>query len=175
MKEQSQELIRIGQITAPHGVHGEVRVFPLTDFPERFTTLRKALLGPDARPISVRCRGAVKNLIILKIEGVDDRDEADKLRQQYLQVPKSEVYPLPEGHYYVFDLVGLDVVDPDGKLLGKLVDVSNASPAHDLYVVETAPGKRYMVPAVKRFIQEVSLEKGQVVIKPIPGLLEDLE
>lgn len=172
MSEQ-EELIKIGQITSPHGVKGEVRVYPLTDFPERFTRLRKVLLGPDARPVGIRCRGAVKNLIILQIEGVEDRDQADKLRLQYLQVPKSEVHPLPEGHYYVFDLVGLDVVDPDGQPIGKLVGVDSSSPAHDNYVVETAPRKRYMVPAVKTFVKEINLEKGHVVIQPIPGLLED--
>lgn len=169
----AEDLIKIGQITGAHGVRGEVRVFPLTDFPERFATLRTALLGPDARKVGVRFKGFVKNMVILKVEGVDDRDLAEKLRLHYVQVPKSEVHPLPEGHYYVFDLVGLDVIDPEGKPLGKLVGVDNASPAHDIYVVETAPGKRYMVPAVRTFVKEISLEKGHVVIAPIPGLLED--
>lgn len=174
MSGQAQpELIKIGQITSPHGVRGEVRVFPLTDFPKRFTTLRTALLGPDARPVGVRCRGMVKNMIILQIDGISDRDKADTLRLQYLQVPKSEVYPLPEGHYYVFDLVGLDVVDPERKPLGKLVAVDATSPVHDLYVVETAPHKRYMVPAVKEFVKEINLAEGFVVVAPIPGLLED--
>lgn len=169
----TDQLIKIGQITSPHGVKGELRVFPLSDFPERFKTLRRALLGPDARPVAVRFQGMVKNMVIVQIEGIDDRDKAEKLRLQYLQVPKSEVHPLPEGHYYVFDLIGLSVVDPEGKPLGKLVNVEASSPAHDIYVVEIAPGKRYMVPAVKQFVKEINLEKGHVVIQPIPGLLED--
>lgn len=171
----AEELVKIGQITSPHGVKGEVRVYPLTDFPERFKTLRRVLLGPDARPTGVRFEGMVKNMVILSFDGITDRDQAEKLRLQYVQVPKSEVHPLPPGHYYVFDLLGLDVVDPEGKLLGKLVDVTTDSPAHDIYVVETAPRKRYMVPAVKRFVKAIDLEAGQVVVEPIPGLLEDLE
>lgn len=167
------DLVKIGQITAPHGVRGEVRVFPLSDFPERFATLRRALLGPDARPVGVRFMGTVKNLIILAIEGVDDRDQAEKIRLQYIQVPKSEVFKLPDGHYYVFDLIGLDVVDPEGKPLGKLVNVEASSPAHDIYVVETGPGKRHLVPAVKEFVKGIDLDKGTVTIAPIPGLLED--
>lgn len=169
----AEELIKIGQITSAHGVHGEVRVYPLTDFPERFATLRTVLLGPDAKPTRIKFRGTVKNLLILQIEGVEDREQAERLRLQYLQVPKSEVHPLPEGHYYVFDLVGLDVIDPEGKPLGKLVAVENTSPAHDIYVVETGLGKRYMVPAVRQFVREISLEKGHIVVAPIPGLLED--
>lgn len=167
------DLIKIGQITSAHGVHGEVRVYPLTDFPERFATLRQVLLGPEARPVGVRFKGTVKNLVILAIDGVTDRNEAEKLRQQYLQVPKSEVYPLPEGAYYVFDLIGLDAVDPDGKKLGKLVEVMTDTGVHDLYVVQTEPGKRYMVPAVKAFVKEINLTEGYLVIQPIPGLLED--
>lgn len=169
----AEELIKIGQITAPHGLHGEVRLYPLTDFPERFATLRRALLGPEAHPVSVRVRGTVKNLIILQIEGVSDRDQAEKLRLHYLQVPKSEIHPLPPGHFYVFDLIGLNVVDPAGKPLGKLVEVDSGNPVHDLYVVEVAPRKRYMVPAVREFVKEINLEKGIVVVEPIPGLLED--
>lgn len=167
------DLIKIGQITAPHGIGGEVRVFPLTDFPERFATLRQLLLGPAAVPTGVKFKGAVKGLIILQVDGVDDRTQAEKLRGQYLQVPKSEAYPLPEGCYYIFDLIGLSVVDLEGNVLGKLVDVDHTNPAHDLYVVETAPRKRYMVPAVRKFVKEIDLSKGHVVIAPIPGLLED--
>lgn len=167
------DLIKIGQITSSHGVRGEVRVYPLTDFLERFATLKTALLGPEAKPVRVKYRTVVKNMIILSIEGVTDRDEADKLRGQYLQVPKTEVHKLPEGHYYVFDLEGLNVVDPEGNPLGRLVEVNQSSPAHDIYVVETPDRKRYMVPAVQRFIKQIDVPGGKIVIQPIPGLLED--
>lgn len=166
------DLVKIGQITSPHGVHGELRVYPLTDFPERFATLRHALIGPEARPVAVRCRGMMKNLVILQIDGVTDRDAAERLRLQYVQVPHSEVHPLPEGHYYVFDLIGLAAVDPEGQPLGKLVSV-DSNPAQDIYVIETAPGKRYMVPAVREFVKAIDLDQGRIVIQPIPGLLED--
>lgn len=168
-----KDLIRIGQITGAHGVRGDVRVYPLTDFPERFTTLHRALLGPEGRPIGVRFRGSVRNLVILSLDGITDRNQAEALRGQYLQVPRSEVYPAPEGSFYIFDLIGLDVVDPEGRPLGKLVDVDQNSPVHDLYVVETAPGKRYMVPAVREFVRSIDLREGRIVIQPIPGLLED--
>lgn len=167
------ELVRIGQITSPHGVRGAVRVFPLSDFPERYRTLRRALLGSADRPVGVRFRGFVKNLVILELDGFSDRDQADALRGQYLLVPRSEVHPLPEGYYYDFDLIGIDVVDLEGNLLGRLAEVDHNSPVHDLYVVETAPGKRYMVPAVRQFVREIDLVGGRMVIAPIPGLLED--
>ncbi|HEY8347909.1 MAG TPA: ribosome maturation factor RimM [Symbiobacteriaceae bacterium] len=173
MTRAANQLIRIGRITAPHGVRGEVRVQPLTDFPERFTTLRRVLLGTEARSVGVRYRGTVRGMVILALEGVTDRNEAEKLRGQLLLVPRSEVHPLPPGQYYVFDLIGLEVVDPRGNWLGTLADVDRSATVHDLFVVETASGKRCLVPAVQAFIREVNLAEGRVVIQPIPGLLED--
>jgi len=167
------DLIRIGQVTAPHGVRGAVRVFPTTDFPERFVTLRQVLIEGSDRPVGVRFRGFVKTLVILELEGVTDRNQAEKLRGANLLVPRAEVHPLPDGYYYDFDLIGIDVVDPEGRLLGRVVEVDHNTPVHDLYVVEVAPGKRYMVPAVRQFVKEVDLEAGRMVIEPIPGLLED--
>lgn len=167
------ELVRIGQITAPHGVHGAVRIYPVSDFPERYRTLRRVLLGGADRPVGVRFRGFVKNLVILELDGVTDRNQAEGLRGQNLLVPQSEVFPLPPGYYYDFDLVGLDVVDPEGKPLGRVAAVDHNSPANDLYVVETAPGELHMVPAVRQFVKEIDLSGGKMVIQPIPGLLED--
>jgi len=166
------DLIRIGQVTAPHGVRGAVRVFPVSDFPERFTTLRRVLLGDPPHLVGVRFRGFVKNLVILEFDGIADRNQAEALRGQNLMVPRSEVHPLPEGYYYDFDLIGVDVVDTQGTLLGRLVDVDHNSPVHDLYVVETGPGKRSLVPAVRQFVKEIDLAAGRMVVDPIPGLLE---
>jgi 16S rRNA processing protein RimM len=168
----AEALVKIGQITAPHGLNGEVRVYPLTDFPERFTSLRQVLLGPEARPVGMSLRGTQKNVLILQIDGVTDVEGANRLRQQYLQVPLSEVHPLPEGHHYVFDLIGLKAVDPEGQPLGKLIAVEATGPGHDIYVLETASGEQRMVPAVREFVKAINLDQGQIVIQPIPGLLD---
>jgi len=171
--QSKPELIRIGQVTAPHGVRGAVRVYPTTDFPERFVNLKRVMInGPD-RPVGARFRGFVKNLVILELEGITDRNQAERLRGADLLVPRAEVYPLPGGYYYDFDLIGMDVVDPEGRLLGRVVEMDHSVPVHDLFVVETASGKRYMVPAVRQFVKEVDVEAGRMVIEPIPGLLED--
>lgn len=167
------EMIRIGQVTAPHGVRGAVRVFPLSDFPERYRKLRRVFVDGQAEPLQVRFRGFVGRLVILEVEGITDRNQAERLRGQYLLVPRTEVYPLPQGYYYDFDLIGLDVVDPGGNPLGRVAGVDHNSPVHDLYLVETAPGKVYPVPAVREFVKEIDLAGGRMVIQPIPGLLED--
>jgi 16S rRNA processing protein RimM len=166
-----EPLVSVGQITAPHGVRGEVRVFPLTDDPQRFRSLTDAVLGEDARPVRVSFRGIVKNLVILHIEGVADRNAAEKLRGAYLRVPRSRVHPLPPDSYYVFDLVGLTVRGEDGSELGTLAAVETL-PAHDLYVVRQPNGKLFRVPAVAAFIVRIDLPGRQMVIRPVPGLIE---
>lgn len=167
----AEGLVRIGQITAPHGVRGDVRVFPLTDFPERFEALGEVLLGPEARPVRVHVRGTVRDLIVLKFDGVDDRNAAEKLRGAYLQVERSQVHPPPEGYYYAFQLIGLQVVDPNGEPLGSVLDFENGA-AHALYVVKRPDGHIFRVPAVAQFVEQIDLEAGRVVIRPIPGLMD---
>lgn len=164
-------LIRIGQITAPHGVRGEVRVFPLTDFPERFESLGEVLVGEEARRVRASFQGTVKNLIILRLENISDRNAAEKLRGEYLQVPRAETPPLPKGHYYIFDLVGLTVIDPEGNSLGILTAVEEG-PAHDIYVVTKPDRSIFRVPAVSQFVEQVDMDGRRLVIRPIPGLCD---
>src|SRR5690606_14491238 len=86
--------------------------------------------------------------VIVKLEGVDTRDDAETLRGALLQVPGDQVVPLPEDHYYVFQIVGLEVVDEDGRELGVVKEVLFTG-ANDVYVVERADGSELLLPAVK--------------------------
>lgn len=174
------ELITIGQITAAHGVKGEVRVFPLTDVPSRFDALKQVTLSrPRGQEEAVVVHEAVEiewikhvgRVIAVKFQGVSDREDAEKLRQLYLQVPKSEAAPLPEGSFYVFDIIGLTVVGVDGVRIGSIVDVFGTG-SNDVYTVERDGGGQVLLPAIKQVIKSISLADGVVVVDPMPGLLE---
>lgn len=162
------ERIAIGEVIRPHGVRGEVRVKPFTAHPERFLSLEQVYVGGVRR----RVRGArlAGGEVILSLEEADTRDQAAALRGQLLEVDPEEVFPLPEGEYYWFQLRGLRVVTPDGREAGTVVDVE-AYPAHDLLVVERG-GRRFLVPAVRDLVREVDLAGGFLVVNDIPGLLE---
>src|SRR5690554_3841069 len=142
------ELVSIGEVTAPHGVRGEVRVLPLTDFPRRFQGLARVFVrrrhetAPEERAVE-RTRFH-KGFVIVKLEGVDDRDAAETLRGALLQVGRDQVHPLPEGQYYVFDIVGMHVVDEDGRDLGVVRDVLFTG-ANDVYVVEKPDGSELLL------------------------------
>ncbi|MEW6546357.1 MAG: ribosome maturation factor RimM [Bacillota bacterium] len=186
------ERVTIGEVTRPHGVRGEVRVRPLTAHPERFLGLEEVYVGGARR--RVRRARLAGDEVILALEGSETRDQAEVLRGQSLEVDREEVFPLPEGEYYWFQLKGLRVFTPDGREVGTVVDVE-PNPAHDLLVVEAphvlagpadrggegrvtrrraggAGPRRFLVPAVRALVAEVDLPGRRLVINDIPGLLE---
>ncbi|MFS8525234.1 MAG: ribosome maturation factor RimM [Limnochordales bacterium] len=166
------DFVSIGEVTAPHGVRGEVRVWPRTDFPERFQRLERVFVrrpGRVPQELAVERARFHKGFVIVKLEGVDTRDDAETLRGALLQVPGDQVVPLPEDHYYVFQIVGLEVVDEDGRELGVVKEVLFTG-ANDVYVVERADGSELLLPAVKDVVLRVDVDAGRMVVRLLPGL-----
>jgi 16S rRNA processing protein RimM len=160
------ELVEIGVITKPWGVRGEVKVRLLTDIPGRFADLDGVFLaGEELEPSFHRIEG-VKNLkgaVAIKLEAVGSPEEAETLRGLSVSVPESERAILGEDEYYIYDLVGLKVFDPEGRELGSLARVYQGS-GQDVFEVETGSGP-VLVPAVKAFIMKVDLDEGRIVMK----------
>ena len=166
--------IAIGQVVAPHGVRGEVRVRPFGAFPERFRPgLAVRLSTQPDRELRVRRARVHQGAVILALDGVADRNAAERLRGVRLLVAPEDRHPLPPGHFYVDDLRGLRVVSDAGREVGVVVDVE-ANPANDLLVVEGAGGTRVLVPLV-RALARVELDQGRVVVSDLPGLLPEPE
>lgn len=163
--------LRIGQIVAAHGIRGQVRVRLLTDLPERLKTMTEVQVGAEARPRGVSFSAFHKGQAILSLAGVTDRTAAEALVGQDLYRPLADLPPLPEGEYYFWQLIGLQVYSAEGELLGKTVDFDHGA-ASDYYTVETLTGQRCLVPAVPAIVVEVDPEAGRLVINNLPGLLE---
>ena len=163
--------IAIGRILRPHGIRGDVLVEVLTDFPERFKTLRAVYLGNalEAEPRQVRQARWHNHRILLGLEGCEDRTGAEQLRGLLVQVPIQEVMPLPEDEYYPYQLVGLYVVTGEGAELGKLSEVVFTN-ANEIYVV-TGPRGKILLPAIADVIERVDLEEGRIVVNLIEGLI----
>lgn len=167
------ELVAIGEVSAPHGVRGEVRVVPRTDFPERFRGLKRVFVrrsrnaAPEERKVE-RTRFH-KGFVIVKFEGIDDRDEAEALRRALLQVAPDEVHPLPEGHYYVFEIVGLQVIEEDGREIGVVKDVLFTG-ANDVYIVQKSDGSELLLPAVEDVVRRIDVDAGRMEVRLLPGL-----
>ena len=150
-------------------MRGELCVQPYASDPSRYDRLRRVVVGGCERAVvAARPHGPD---ILVRLEGVGDRAAADALRGEELFVPASERAPLPEGRYYVDDLVGLAAVGPDGAWLGRVEEVL-ALPAHDVLRLSTPWGEG-LVPMVKAMVLAVDLSAGRIVLDPPAGLLPE--
>jgi len=160
--------IIIGRIGAAHGIRGEVRVNPMTDFPERFHDMTEVYVDNALLEIeSVRYHG---DKILMKFRGYETRNDAETLKGMMLSVPRSEAMPLNEGEYYTFDIIGLDVVDVDGNALGKVTNVLETG-SNDVYVVKSDEGKEILVPALKAVVKEINIDESRMVVD-LPEVIE---
>jgi len=165
-------LVAIGRIVSPFGNKGELKVLPLTDFPERFLSMKRVRLSlPDGteRTASVAGTRWHKAFLLLKIEGCDTISDAEALRDAHIVVSSEERVSLPQDSYYVDDIVGLRVLTEDGRDVGVIREVLQG-PANDVY--DTG---RHLIPALKQVVVKVDLEAGVMVIRPMPGMLESDE
>jgi 16S rRNA processing protein RimM len=166
----------VGRVLRPHGVRGELSVEVLSDAPERFAPGAELGVGdPDdpEPPATAVVRAARLHLgrLLLTLEGVTDRDAADRYRDAWLSIPVTEARPLEPGEFWPHQLVGLAVVDHQGRERGRVADVVPGA-AHDLLAVEVPGGATALVPAVAALVT-VELEAGRVLVDAVPGLLPE--
>ncbi len=159
-----------------HGLRGEVRVLPHTDFPEQLAQRRELWLEHRGRgrlcPVERGRWHPAKGEVLLKLAGYDDRTAAEALQGAALKIRPSDAVKLPEGEYYHWEIIGLEVVTTSGRYVGHVSDIMRTG-ANDVYVVSPADGaKEALIPAVADVITEVNREAGRIVIEPMPGLLE---
>jgi 16S rRNA processing protein RimM len=166
-------LITIGRVAKPFGVKGEMKIEPMTDFPERFKDLRRAyLVSPAGNEIvctvqSVRYAGGVP---YLHFGGYDSPEKARTLNGWFVKVPEEETVPLPEGSYYWFELIGMEVFSEDGDKLGTIVDIFETG-SNDVYVVKRGRKEVY-IPATQEVIRQVDRAAKRMIIHLMDGLVE---
>ncbi len=169
-RERNMEKIRLGRVTNAVGLKGELKVYPYTDYKEKFEEIDYVLMD-DLRYTIENVR-YLKAMVVLKLAGIDDRTSAEACKEKDLLMFLADAPPLPEDTYYVKDLIGLAVVDEEGKPVGRLSDVIINS-AQDIYMVEPREGgKPFPIPAVEEFVKEVDMDKGTLRIRLIEGLRE---
>jgi len=164
----------IGQVRKPHGVHGDVLVEILTDFPERLVEGVRFGLGPAERPEAFHEAHHVryhKGKWLLGVEGIRSRDAIEAWRGLYLFLPEQSLDELPEGYYYEHHLVGLRCLSPGGEILGEVTAMENDGPQARLVVRRGT--RELLVPYVPQIVTEVNLEAGTLTLDAPPGLLDD--
>jgi len=162
------EFITIGEVLAPWGNKGKLKVRLETDFPQRFTS--RATIYIDQRPVTIDSTEWHNGRLIVKLKSVDSIQDAQKLRGRVIQIHHSQVQPLPEGQYYHFQLIGLEVRTTGGELLGKITEIITAK-SNDVYIVRGGVSGEILIPAIADVVKSVDLDKGYLAIEPIEGLL----
>lgn len=161
------EFIEIGQIVNTHGIKGEVKLNPWTDDINDLLDL-DVFYEKDGKPLEVQNSRIHKNVLIIKFRDISTMNDAEKMKGKTLYTEKM---PLPEGRYYIKDLIGLDVIE-NGEKLGVLTDVFNTG-ANDIYEVKTPDGKRIYLPVIEGVIGDVNLDAKTMEVTIPDGLLDD--
>lgn len=186
---------RVGQVAGTHALKGEVKIFPMTDDPERFTK-GLALFMEDARG-GVRALTVDKSrmngkFVLLKFKGLDSIEDVERFRGNSLYIDRKDAIPLDEGEYFVADLIGLSVYDEHGNLLGELTDVIETG-ANDVYAVRLAetgaraadgadaedagggkrkkPAPEVLLPAIPECILAIDLADRRMTVHVMDGLM----
>ncbi len=169
---EESDFISIGRIVKNQGNKGELRVVPLTDFPERFQLLERVFLKQNGDLLEKRIENLRyhKKFVILKLDGVNNIEEALGLKDSLVQIPGDEILELEEGHFYIDQLIGFNVITVENKYLGELTSIITTG-GTDVYRVD-GEEKEYMIPAAKEIITQIDIETSTIIIDPIPGLLE---
>jgi 16S rRNA processing protein RimM len=168
------DMVRVGEICGTYGYRGEVKVVPMTDFPERFQGLSKigVMNQSGVRWMEIESLRNHNQFIVMKLKGIDAKEEAALLTRSFLVVDESEVYPLPEGTYYIFQLIGLEVWDQEKGSLGRLTEVLETG-ANDVYVVRGEKYGEVLIPAIQDVVLSVNLETNKMEVRLLPGLVVD--
>jgi 16S rRNA processing protein RimM len=160
------QLVTIGRAVKPQGRHGEIAVEVLTDFPERFDSLRKVFVpGPSgvAREVEVEKTWPHKGRVIVKLRGVDSIDAAEAYRGVDLRISEDDVAELPAGSYYHYQLKGLSVVDAAGGAVGRVEDLLETG-AVTVLVIRGDRGET-LIPLADEFVKSVDLGAGRMMVR----------
>ena len=167
-----QKRLEVGQIVNTFGIKGEVKVIPFTDDINRFDRLKNIYIKikSDSKQYIIENVKYHKNMVLLKLEGIDKVEDAENLRNAFIEIDRKDAIPLKEGTYFIADLIGLDVYTDNGELLGKVDDIYNTG-SNDIYVIKNELGKQILLPGIKEVIKKVELEQEKIIVHLIKGMI----
>ena len=164
--------LRVGVISSVHGIHGECKVFPTTDDPGRFKKLKKVYIEDPGNELELEIIQVkfFKNMIICKFKDIDTPEDIQKLRNKDLMIDRKDAVPLQKGEYYIADLIGCHVIDENGTDLGECSDIFPTGANQVMQV--TGGNKDFLMPYIKECILSVDIEKKQINVHVLEGLLD---
>ncbi len=166
------EFLVVGRIIKPHGIRGDLAMKVITDYPERLPEIDTLYVGPAYEPYKVKRVRFHAGGTLMLFEEVEDRNAAELLRGMMVYVHIDDAVPLEEGEYYLFQIIGAQVVTGDGLVLGTLTDLLETG-ANDVYVITAPDGEEILIPAIPEVIRRVDANKKVITISLLDGLLQN--
>lgn len=168
-----EDLLQVGAITSTHGVRGEVKVFPTTDDVKRFSKLKEVELETPTGTTTLHIKGVkyFKQFAILKFEEYDSLNDVESIKGRKLFVTRKNAVKLQKDEYFIADLIGMKVVDPEMQAEGELMDVLQTG-ANDVYDITLSDGRNFLLPAIADCIKKVDMKERVITIHILEGLLD---
>ena len=166
--EAPPEYLVVGEIVAPFGIRGEVKVLLDTDFPDLVLQAKVLWIGDPPVRYAVEAARPHQQMAVLKVAGCDDRNAAEALRGELVQVPAADVPAPAEGEYFYYQLIGLEVWTEEGELLGRVQDI--ASTGNNEVLLVKGPRGEVLLPVIEAVVRQVDLPSGRILVHLLEGL-----
>lgn len=164
--------LEVGQIVNTFGIKGFVKVNPWVNDITRFENLKKVYIKhkKQIQELEIEEVKYQKNVVLLKFKGIDTIEQAELLKNSYVEIDRKDAIPLEEGEYFIVDLLESEVYSDTGELLGILEDIYNTG-SNDIYVVKNELGKQILLPGIPDVIKEVDIENHKITVHLLKGLV----
>lgn len=168
-----EKYFRIGVFTTTHGIKGEIKVYPTTDDIRRFDDLKSVYFDTKEGLLKYEVDGVkyFKNIAILSFKDINKIEDIEQYKGCDILIDREDAIPLDEGEHYISDLIGLNVVDEDDKVIGTVSNVMQTG-ANDVYIVNNGPASEILLPSIKECIKEINIDKGYIKVHIMDGLLD---
>lgn len=167
-----EEYLEIGQIVNTSGLKGFLKVIPLTDDITRFEDLKTVYIQEKKDLVEFKIKEVKysKNMVLLKLEGIDDIGEAEKFKNFYIKINRKDAVELEEDSYFIVDIIGCKVFTDENEFLGKVIDVFQTG-SNDVYTVKNNEDKEILLPAIEDVIKDIDIANKKIVVKLMDGLI----
>lgn len=167
-----EEYLEIGQIVNTNGLKGNLKVKPLTDDITRFEDLKNVYIQKNNKLTEFKIQDVKysKNMVLLKLDGIDNIEEAEKYKNSYLKINRKDAVELEEDSYFIVDIIGCEVYTDSQELLGKVIDVFSTG-SNDVYTVKGMKNNEILIPAIEDVIKNVDIKNKKIIIHLMEGLI----
>lgn len=167
-----EEYLEIGQIVNTNGLKGFLKIKPFTDDITRFEDLETIYIQKNKELVKFKIQEVKysKNMVLLKLAGIDDINEAEKYKNFYIKINRKDAVELEDNSYFIVDIIGCEVFTDENKLLGKVIDVFQTG-SNDVYTVKTEDNKEILLPAIQEVVKEIDIENKKIVVHLMDGLI----